>query len=92
MPVFTRHHSKALTLYFKDFASSLQGAKMIAYGSYEELLADPRIDVVYMPLPTSLHLEWVQKAAAKKKHVLLEKPPALTLEEMDKVSGRLISG
>lgn len=70
----------------------LQGAKLVAYGSYEELLSDPQIDVVYMPLPTSLHLEWVQKAAAQKKHVLLEKPPALTLEEMDKVSGWLVLG
>ncbi|GAQ89884.1 hypothetical protein KFL_005730050 [Klebsormidium nitens] len=70
---------------FAEEVGKATGAKLIAYGSYEELLSDPQIDVVYMPLPTSLHLEWVQKAAAQKKHVLLEKPPALTLEEMDKI-------
>jgi predicted dehydrogenase len=63
----------------------MQGADLKAYGSYEEVLSDPRVDVVYMPLPTSLHVEWVAKAAAQKKHVLLEKPPALSMEDMAKV-------
>lgn len=53
------------------------------YGSYEALLDDDEVDAVYIPLPTGLHVEWVLKAAAKKKHVLLEKPPAHTVEELD---------
>ncbi|CAN1132396.1 Uncharacterized oxidoreductase At4g09670 [Linum perenne] len=55
------------------------------YGSYESLLDDPEIDVVYIPLPTSLHLKWATLAAQKKKHVLLEKPVAVTVDELDRI-------
>ncbi|KAK9757310.1 hypothetical protein RND81_01G155400 [Saponaria officinalis] len=55
------------------------------YGSYDEVLDDPDIDAVYIPLPTGLRLHWVVKAAEKKKHVLLEKPVAFTVEELDKI-------
>jgi predicted dehydrogenase len=52
-----------------------------AYGSYEELLRDPEIDAIYNPLPNNLHVPWSVKAAAAQKHVLCEKPVAMTALE-----------
>jgi D-xylose 1-dehydrogenase (NADP+, D-xylono-1,5-lactone-forming) len=55
------------------------------YESYEELLKNKEIDAVYIPLPNHLHKHWVIKAAKYGKHILVEKPAALTVEETEEI-------
>jgi predicted dehydrogenase len=72
--IASRDHAKAQT------AADRLGIQK-AYGSYESLLADPDVDAIYNPLPNDLHVPWTTRAAERGKHVLCEKPIALSAEE-----------
>jgi len=61
-------------------------ASPAAFGSYEELLASPQVDAVYIPLPTGLRKEWVLRAAAAGKHVVCEKPCGVTAADVQEMT------
>jgi len=52
------------------------------YGSYDELIADPQIDAIYIPLPSILHVQWATKVAESGKHLLVDKPTAINCAEL----------
>ncbi|MEO3434742.1 Gfo/Idh/MocA family oxidoreductase [Inquilinus sp. CAU 1745] len=80
-------HCRIDAIASRDIATARKAADRLgvvrAYGSYEELLADPDIDAIYNPLPNHLHVPWTVKAAEAGKHVLCEKPIAMTAEEAE---------
>jgi predicted dehydrogenase len=78
-------YSTVVAIASRDLAKAKQAAAAqgipAAYGSYEELIADPNVDAIYNPLPNQLHVPWTIKSAEAGKHVLCEKPLSLTVAE-----------
>lgn len=94
------HNGRLVAIGSRDLARAervaLRERGARAYGNYEGVLDDPNVDAVYIPLPNAQHLEWTLKALRAGKHVLCEKPLALTVDEArtmfdaSQKSGRLL--
>jgi predicted dehydrogenase len=85
-PLKGAERSELAAVASRDAARATEYARQWAipqsFGSYEEMLADPSIDAVYISLPNNMHAEWTLKAAQAGKHVLCEKPLVVSLDEM----------
>jgi predicted dehydrogenase len=86
IPAMQRGHWSVVTaIASRDLAKARRAAAALglpkAYGSYDDLLADPDVDAIYNPLPNHLHVPWTIKAAERGKHVLCEKPIAMHADE-----------
>ncbi|MBN9347527.1 MAG: Gfo/Idh/MocA family oxidoreductase [Devosia sp.] len=86
-------HSEVVALASRDLGKAQAALARLglgnarAYGSYEELLADPDIDAIYNPLPNHLHVPLTLAAARAGKHVLCEKPMAMSAAEAEELRG-----
>jgi len=101
IPGFRRaERAEVVAIASRDAGSASRAAAGLAipraHGSYEALLADPDVDAVYIPLPNHLHAEWSIRALEAGKHVLCEKPLALSAGDVERMtaaataSGRLL--
>lgn len=83
-------HSKVTAISSRNLDTAKAAAARLgiekAYGSYEEMLADPDIDAVYNPLPNHLHVELTLAAAKAGKHVLCEKPMAMDVADAERLN------
>lgn len=86
-PIRASHRSELVAVASRTLEKARTYADQLgiprAFGTYEEMLGDPDIDIVYIPLPNNMHSEWTIKAVQAGKHVLCEKPIALTTEEVE---------
>lgn len=84
-PIESHPGVKITAIASRELKSAQKGAKMFgipnAYGSYEELLADPEVDAIYISVPNGLHAEWAIKCMKAGKHVLIEKPLCANADE-----------
>ena len=84
-------HSEVVALASRDLGKAKAALQQLglpnarAYGSYEELFADPNVDAIYNPLPNHLHVPLTLAAARAGKHVLCEKPIAITASEAEEL-------
>jgi predicted dehydrogenase len=99
-PMQRGHSTRVDAIASRDVARARAAAERFgierAFGSYDELLADPDIEAVYIPLPNDQHVTWAERAAAAGKHVLVEKPLGMNAAEAERLivardqSGRIV--
>jgi predicted dehydrogenase len=83
--VASRNPERARRFIHQCQAEAPMATMPCAFGSYQELLASPEVDAVYIPLPTGLRKEWVLKAAVAGKHIVCEKPCAATVDDLEEM-------
>lgn len=81
------HYCNVLAIASRNIENAQKTANQLnipkAYGSYKELLNNKEIDVIYIPLPNHMHVEWIEKSLIAGKHVLCEKPIGLNAKQAD---------